>query len=40
MAGLLGVFFGGIGAGVGFVVPPGERWEPLSLPAVSATSGP
>jgi hypothetical protein len=38
-AGLLGVFFGGIGAGVGAALPPGERWELLALPSVPVTSG-
>ena len=34
-AGVLGAWFGGIGAAVGASLPPGERWEPVSLPATS-----
>jgi hypothetical protein len=32
-AAMLGMFFGGIGAAVGAVLPPGERWTATGFPA-------
>jgi hypothetical protein len=37
-AGLAGLWFGGIGSAVGALLPPGERWEALSLPAAPVAS--